>query len=197
METATTQREFLVQKEMELKGRYMSEMRGLFTKIGDDGSGLMHHGSDGGVLSNGGVEGVDESLVLLIEGTEHGFSLTELSLSVGLLSFAVLKDWGVDHLESLVLGEGGLEGISLSVERVHLSSAGISNDIVVGFSSLSLGSKTFSDFFDHGDNMGDVVFRFKLEFDGVGESFSKISSFDFSKEVGSRVSGDNAKYEDG
>jgi len=45
--------------------------------------------------------------------------------------------------------------------------------------------------------MNNVVFRFKLEFDGVGESFSKISSFDFSKEVGGRVGSDDAKDEDG
>jgi len=163
----------------------------------DDGSGLMHHGSNGGVLGNSGVEGLNESVVLLTEGGEHGFSLTELNLSVTLLRLSVGKNWGVDHLESLVLGDGGLEGVSLSVHGVHFSSAGISDNFVVGGSSLSLGSKTFSDFFDHRDDMSDVVFRFKLEFDGVGESFSKISSFDLSKEVGGRVSSHDAKYEDG
>merc|ERR1712190_23340 len=39
VETAKTQREFLVQKEMELKERYVSEMRSLFLEIDDDGSG--------------------------------------------------------------------------------------------------------------------------------------------------------------
>jgi len=163
----------------------------------DDGSGLMHHGSDGGVLSNGGLESSNESVVLLTESLEHGGSLAELSLSVTLFSLSVSKDWGVDHLESLVLDDGGLEGISLSVHRVHLGSAGISDNFVVGGSSLSLVSETLSDFFDHRDNMSNVVFRFKLEFDGVGESFSKIGSFDLSKEIGGRVGGDNAKYEDG
>jgi len=45
--------------------------------------------------------------------------------------------------------------------------------------------------------MSNVVFRFKLEFDGVGESFSKIGSFDLGKEVGGGVGSDDAKDEDG
>ena len=45
--------------------------------------------------------------------------------------------------------------------------------------------------------MGNIVFRFELKFNSVGESFSKISSFDFSEEIGGRPGGDDAKYEDG
>merc|ERR1712019_133160 len=41
VETAKTQREFLVQKEMELKERYVAEMRGLFGEMDDDGSGFV------------------------------------------------------------------------------------------------------------------------------------------------------------
>jgi len=115
----------------------------------DDGSGLVHHGSDGGVLSDGGLEGLDESVVLGIEGLKHGGSLAELSLSVTLFGFSVGENWGVDHLESLVLGDGGLESVSLSVHGVKLSSAGISDDLILVGSSLSLVSETLSDFFDH------------------------------------------------
>ena len=120
-------------------------LEGLF----DDGSGLVHHGSDGGVLSDGGLEGLDESVVLGIEGLKHGGSLAELSLSVTLFGLSVGKDWGVDHLESLVLGDGGLEGVSLSVHGVKLGSASISDDLILVGSSLSLVSETLSDFFDH------------------------------------------------
>jgi len=151
--------------------------------LGDDGSGLVHHGPDGGVLGNGGVEGVNESLVLLIEGTEHGFSLTEFGVSVLGLSLSVSKDWGVDHIESLVLGDGGFEGVGLSVHGVELSSAGIGNDGVVSGDLLGFSSEALSDLLDHTDNLGNVVFRFKLEFNGVGESFSKISSFDLSEKI--------------
>jgi len=115
----------------------------------DDGSGLVHHGSDGGVLSDGGLEGLDESVVLGIEGLKHGGSLAELSLSVTLFGFSVGENWGVDHLESLVLGDGGLESVSLSVHGVKLGSAGISDDLILVGSSLSLVSETLSDFFDH------------------------------------------------
>ena len=158
--------------------------------MGSAGRGT-HHDDDGI------VEGGNESVILTIKGLKHSGSLTELSLSVTLLSFSVSEDWGVDHLESLVLGDGGFESISLSVHGVHLGSAGISDNFVVGSSGFGLISESLSDFLDHRDNMGDVVFRFKLEFDGVGESFTEISGFDLSKEVGSGVSSDDAKYEDG
>jgi len=109
----------------------------------NNGSGLVHHGSDGSVLSNGGLEGLDESIVLGIKSLEHVSSLTELNLSVGLLSLSIGKDWSVDHLEPLVLGDGGLKSVSLSVHGVKLSSAGISDDLVVGGSSLSLALRPF------------------------------------------------------
>merc|ERR1712048_611886 len=41
VETAKTQREFLVQKEMELKEKYVAEMRSLFAEMDDDGSGYV------------------------------------------------------------------------------------------------------------------------------------------------------------
>jgi len=41
LETASTQREFLVQKEMELKERYITEMRELFMEMDADGSGTV------------------------------------------------------------------------------------------------------------------------------------------------------------
>jgi len=163
----------------------------------DDGSGLMHHSSDGSVLSDGSLEGLNESVVLVFKSLKHGGSLTELSLSVGLLSLSVSEDWSVDHLESLVLGDGGLKSVSLSVHGVKLSSAGIGDDLVVVSSGLGLVSESLSNFFDHRDNMSNVVFRFKLEFDGVGESFSEISGFDLSKEVGGGVGSDDAEDEDG
>lgn len=162
----------------------------------DDRSSLMHHGSDGGVLGNGSGERFDESLVLSVKGFEHSFSLAEFSLSVDLFLLSVGKDWTIDHFESLVLDNGSLKSVGLSVESVHFSSASVSDNIVFSFGTFSFGSKTFSDFFNHRNNMGDVVFRFKLEFDGVGESFTKFRGFDFSKEVGSGVGSDDAKYED-
>merc|ERR1712048_1165414 len=41
VETAKTQREFLVQKEMELKDKFMVEMRDLFVAMDVDGSGTL------------------------------------------------------------------------------------------------------------------------------------------------------------
>jgi len=41
VETAKTQRDFLVQKEFELKERYLQEMRDLFNDMDDDGSGTI------------------------------------------------------------------------------------------------------------------------------------------------------------
>merc|ERR1712050_510454 len=41
VETARTQRDFLVQKEMELKEKYVEEMRDLFAEMDDDGSGTV------------------------------------------------------------------------------------------------------------------------------------------------------------
>lgn len=41
VETAKTQREFLVQKEMELKEKYLGEMRDLFIQMDQDGSGSL------------------------------------------------------------------------------------------------------------------------------------------------------------
>jgi len=162
----------------------------------DDGSSLMHHGSDGGVLGNGLVESFDESGVLLIKSLKHGGSLTEFLLSVTLFGLSVSEDGGVDHLESLVLDNGGFEGVSLSVESVHLSSASVSNDTIGISGGLSFGTETFSDILDHGDNVGNVVFRFKLEFNSVGEGLSEIGSFDLSEEVGGGVGSDDEKYED-
>jgi hypothetical protein len=162
----------------------------------DDRSSLMHHGSNGGVLGDGSGEGLDKSLVLGVKGFKHGFSLAELSLSVTLFSLSIGKNWGIDHLESLVLNDNSLKSVGLSVESVKLGSASVSDDIVVSSSTLKIGSEAFSDFLDHGDNMGDVVLRFKLEFDGGGESFAKFRGFDFSEEVGGGVGSDDAKYED-
>jgi len=180
-------------------GLDLEEFSFLLTHEGflNDGSSLMHHGSNGGVLSDGIVERGNESLVLLIEGLEHSFTLSELNLSVFLLSLSVSENWSIDHLESLVLGDNGLEGVGLSVHSIHFSSASVSDDLVVGGSSLGFSSKALSDFLDHGDNMGDLVLGLKLEFDGVGESFTKIGGSDLSEEVGGRVSSHDAEYEDG
>uniref|UniRef100_A0A7S0AXZ7 EF-hand domain-containing protein n=1 Tax=Pyrodinium bahamense TaxID=73915 RepID=A0A7S0AXZ7_9DINO len=41
VETAKTQRDFLVQKEMELKERYLAEMKELFIEMDEDGSGTV------------------------------------------------------------------------------------------------------------------------------------------------------------
>jgi hypothetical protein len=165
--------------------------------FGDDGSGLVHHSSDSGVFGNGGVESVDEFLVLLTEGGEHTFSLAEFSLSVTHFSLSVSENWSVDHFESLVLGDDGFEGVSLSAKAIHFSSAGISDNIVISFGLLSLGSKSFSNFFDHRNNVGNIVFRFELKFNSVGEGFSKISGFDLGEEIGGGPGDGEAKYEDG
>jgi hypothetical protein len=156
-----------------------------FESIGHDGSSLMHHSSNSIMFGNNGVEVFNISVIFIIEIFSGFFSCFKFSFFITSFSNSVLKNWLVDHNKTLIFGDLCFKRIDFSIERVHIISAGISND-TISISNLGLLiSETFSYFFDHLDDMADVIsgVGLKFNFNGCGESGTEIRFFDFSKDV--------------
>jgi len=77
VETARTQRDFLIQKEMELKEKYASEMRGLFQEMDKDGSGTISYSEVQHHLTDQRVQGYFAALGLDPNDTERLFRLID------------------------------------------------------------------------------------------------------------------------
>ena len=128
-----------------------------------DRSGLMHHGSDGVMLGNVVNKHSLLTFVFVTKGGEGTFSGSEFSFSGSFLSGSVGEDWGVDHDESIVLGDSGFEFIFSSVHVGHFSSAAISNNSVGVAEFFLVVSETFSNIFEHVDGVVNSIFGVGFE----------------------------------
>mmetsp|Transcript_108700 Transcript_108700/g.350927 ORF Transcript_108700/g.350927 Transcript_108700/m.350927 type:complete len:598 (+) Transcript_108700:68-1861(+) len=77
VETARTQRDFLIQKEMELKEKYCNEMRALFAEMDSDGSGSVSFLEVQQYLEDPRVQGYFTALGLDPNDTERLFKLID------------------------------------------------------------------------------------------------------------------------
>merc|ERR550525_2310920 len=99
METARTQREFLVQKEIEMKEKWVKEMRDLFFEMDSDGSGTVNLDEVQSFFGNPRVHTYFQALSLDVQDAQRLFSLLDedgsgdLSLDEFLAGCLRLKGW--------------------------------------------------------------------------------------------------------
>merc|ERR1711920_446496 len=77
VETARSQRDFLIQKEMELREKYAAEMRDLFAEMDKDGSGTVGLAEIQAYLEDPRVQGYFQALGLDPRDTERLFKLID------------------------------------------------------------------------------------------------------------------------
>mmetsp|Transcript_5877 Transcript_5877/g.15762 ORF Transcript_5877/g.15762 Transcript_5877/m.15762 type:complete len:255 (-) Transcript_5877:101-865(-) len=77
VETAKTQREFLVQKEMELKEKWLAEMRSLFEEMDTDGSGTVNLDEVSSFFSDPRVQSYFQALGLDATDAQRLFTLLD------------------------------------------------------------------------------------------------------------------------
>mmetsp|Transcript_61876 Transcript_61876/g.175746 ORF Transcript_61876/g.175746 Transcript_61876/m.175746 type:complete len:637 (+) Transcript_61876:66-1976(+) len=77
VETAKTQRDFLVQKELELKERYLDEMRSLFAEMDEDGSGTVNVAEIKSYFADPRVQSYFQAFGLDIHDAERLFKLID------------------------------------------------------------------------------------------------------------------------
>jgi len=110
VETARTQREFLVQKQTELKEKYTKEMRDLFMEMDEDGSGTVSLDEVNAYFEDPRVQSYFAALGLDYNDTEHLFSLLDCD------------DDGDVSVDEFLQGCLRLKGEARSIDVQHLLS---------------------------------------------------------------------------
>merc|ERR1712060_1044155 len=77
VETARTQRDFLIEKELELKEQYAKQMRSLFGAMDKDGSGTLTYGEIHDYLQEPRVQGYFSAMGLEVNDVERLFGLID------------------------------------------------------------------------------------------------------------------------